>query len=150
MIFSKTVLQEVDLIQQTIGESELRVASDRPVEQTDRFLPILQRNRSTSTPKGRAGAKIKIIGLQILCGLLPNLILFAGGESCFELACNRLRDLTLEREDGLQLAIVLLRPNLRVGLGVDELGVNPDASAGNLHASFQHISNSQIASNLLH
>src|SRR6266480_697881 len=106
MILSKTVFQDVSLIQQAIGESELWVASDRPVEKTDRYVPILTRNNSTSTAQGGAGAEIKVIGLQILRGLPPNLSLFAAGECYFELGCDRLRQLTLQREDVFQFAIV--------------------------------------------
>jgi hypothetical protein len=67
--------------------------------------------------------------LQILRGLPPNLSLFVGREGGFELRCDSLRQLTLEREDVLQFAIVLLRPNLCIGIGVDELSVNPHAIA---------------------
>src|SRR6267154_3195657 len=130
--------------------SELWVASDRPVEKANRYVPILARHGCTSTAEGGAGAEIKIVGLQILRGLPPNLGLFAGGEGCFELGCDRLRELALEREDILQFAVVLLRPNLGVRLGVDELGVNPHAVARNLHASLQHVRNAQVAPDLLH
>ena len=82
------------------------------LSRSDRYVPILARDICTSSAQGGSGAKIKIIGLQILRGLPPNLSLFAGGEGCFELGCDRLRELTLEREDVLQFAIVLLRPNL--------------------------------------
>ena len=37
-----------------------------------------------------------------------------------------------------------------VGLGVDELGVDPHAIAENLHAPLQHVPNAQIAPDLLH
>ena len=120
------------------------------LRRADRYVPILARHSSTFTAQGGAGAEIKIIGLQILRGLLPNLSLFAGGEGCFELGCDRLRELTLEREDVLQFAIVLLRPNLRVCLGVDELRVNPHAITRNLHASFQYVRNAQVVPDLLH
>src|SRR5262245_1779531 len=128
MIFSKTVVQHVNLIEQAIRKSEAWVASDRLVEEIDRSAPIFARHGSTFAERG-PGAEIKIIGLQILRGLPPNLGLFAGGKGCFELGCDRLRELTLEREDVLQFAIVLLRPNLAVRLGVNELGVNPHAIA---------------------
>ena len=108
------------------------------------------RDSSTFTAQGGAGAEIKIIGLQILRGLTPNLSLFAGGESCFELGCDRLRELALQREDVLQLAIVFLRPNLGVRLGVDELSVDSHAIARNLEASLQHVYNAQVAPDLLH
>ena len=82
-------------------------------------------------------------------GCLRNLSLFVGGEGCFELGCDRLRELTLEREDVLQFAIISFRPNLTVGLGIDELGVNSHAIARNLHASLQHVRNVQVATDLL-
>src|SRR5262249_26603436 len=96
MILAKTIFQDVRLIQQAIGESELWVASDRPVEKIDCYVRVLARNNSTFTPQGGAGPEIKIIGLQILRGLPPNLSLFASGKGCFELGCDRLRELALE------------------------------------------------------
>src|SRR5262245_25139754 len=150
MILSQRVVYDVSISQQAIGKSELWVASDRPVEKIDCYVPILARNNSTFTAQGGASAEIKIIGLQILRGLLPNLSLFVGGKGCLELGCDRLRELTLEREDILQFAIILLRPNLCVRLGVDELGVDPHPIAGNLHASLQHVRNTQLAPDQFH
>src|SRR5436190_13857978 len=150
MILSKTIPQEVNLVEQAVGESEFGVASDRPIEKTDRLGPILARHRSTSSAEHSATAKIKIVGLQILRGLSPNLSLFVSGEGCFELGCDRLRDFTLECEDVLHFPVVLLRPNLCVCLCVDELGVNANAVARNLHASLQNVCNAQVAPDLLH
>ena len=44
----------------------------------------------------------------------------------------------------------MLRPNLGVRLGVDELRVNPHAIARNLYASLQDVRNAQVAPDLLH
>src|SRR4029078_12933541 len=133
----------------TIGESKVWITTDRFVEKGDCDVPILTGNRSTSRSQGRARAEIKIVSLQVLGWLFPNFGLFAAGKSDFELRCDRLRELTLERENVVQLAIVLLRTNLRGGPGVDKLDVHANAIAGYLDDSLKHIRHRQIAPDLL-
>ena len=41
-------------------------------------------------------------------------------------------------------AVVMLRPNLRVGPGVDQLRIDPHAVARYLHASHQHIADAEL------
>src|SRR6266487_7108566 len=48
-------------------------------------------------------------------------------------------DLTLDCEHIVQVAIVLLRPDVRIGARVDELGVDMNLSSCLAHATLQHV-----------
>ena len=67
--------------------------------------------------------------------------------SCAAIVC---ASFALERENILHLPIVMLRPDLRVRLRIDELRVDPHAIARDLHAAFEHIRDAEFASDLLH
>src|SRR6186713_2238036 len=145
MTLSETIFQNVSLTQQAVGESKVRIARDRPVQQTDREPGIFVRNGPTGGEQSRAGAEIEIIGLQIRCGLPPDFSFFGGGKTRVKLSCDRLCQFTFDSKDVVHLAIVLLGPNLAVRPGIDQLGVNPNAISRNLNAPLQHGSDAKVA-----
>ena len=49
------------------------------------------------------------------------------------------RDLVLDREDVVELAVVGLRPQVRVGAGLDQLRRDPHRVARLAHRAFQHV-----------
>ena len=58
------------------------------------------------------------------------------------------RDLVLDREDVVELAVVGLRPQVRVGAGLDQLRRDPDRVARLAHRAFQHVRHVQRARDL--
>ena len=58
------------------------------------------------------------------------------------------RDLVLDREDVVELAVVGLRPQVRVGAGVDQLRGDPHRVAGLAHRAFEHVRHVQRARDL--
>ena len=57
-------------------------------------------------------------------------------------------DLTLNGEHIRQIAIVGLRPEVRVGSRVDQLRVDADTVAVALHAAFKHMGNAELLADL--
>ena len=58
------------------------------------------------------------------------------------------RDLVLDREDVVELAVVGLRPQVRVGAGLDQLRRDPDRVARLAHRAFEHVRHVQRARDL--
>jgi hypothetical protein len=56
-----------------------------------------------------------------------------------KLVCNCLRDLALDRENIINRAIVVLRPDVSASAGVDQLGIQPNSASVPAHASFQNV-----------
>src|SRR6059058_5664029 len=61
---------------------------------------------------------------------------------------NFLRDLTLDCEQPIQIAVVFLSPDVSVGACVDQLRVETKMRAGSADAAFENMRYSQIISNL--
>ena len=61
---------------------------------------------------------------------------------------NFFRDLTLDCEQIIQIAVVFLSPDVRVGARVDQLRVHVKNRAGSADTAFQDMRYSQIISNL--
>ena len=58
------------------------------------------------------------------------------------------RDLILQREQVGGIALEPLRPQMRIGLGVDQLRVDADLVARAAHAPFEHIADRKLAADL--
>ena len=58
------------------------------------------------------------------------------------------RDLVLDREDVVELAVVGLRPQVRVGAGLDQLRRDPHRVARLAHRAFEHVRHVQRARDL--
>ena len=65
-----------------------------------------------------------------------------------ELASNHLRDFTLNREEIGHIPIIGLRPDMCVGVRVDELRVNSEPVADSLDVSFQKVGDTQLLPDL--
>jgi hypothetical protein len=59
------------------------------------------------------------------------------------------RDLVLQREQIARVAGETLGPQMRIGLGIDQLGTDADLVARPPNASFEHIAHAQLAADLL-
>src|SRR5438132_179278 len=66
-----------------------------------------------------------------------------------ERAGNARRNLVLHGEQIADVAVEALGPEMRAGLGVDQLDVDPDLMAGSLNTAFQNIADAQLAADLL-
>jgi hypothetical protein len=74
---------------------------------------------------------------------------FSGGQLQVECASDAARDLVLQGEQITRVAIEPLGPEVRVGLGIDQLGVDPDLIARAPDAPFQHIAHAKLSTDLL-
>src|SRR5438876_8849128 len=63
---------------------------------------------------------------------------------------NFLRNLALDRKQIVQIAIVLLGPDVSVGAGVDQLHVHMKLGADSPDAALQHMGDSQLVTDLTH
>src|ERR1700730_5366090 len=62
---------------------------------------------------------------------------------------HRLGDLVLQCEDVSEIAIVALGPDMRPGLGLDQLRGKPDPVAGFAQDAFQHLAHADVEAALL-
>ena len=62
---------------------------------------------------------------------------FVGREFCLEGGTDFLREIGLNRKDIGQIAVVIFRPNVLVGVGVDQLDVDAHAIADPANAPFE-------------
>jgi hypothetical protein len=58
-------------------------------------------------------------------------------------------DLVLQGEQIARVAVQAVGPQMRVGLGIDQLGAHTHLVARPLDAPFQHIAHAQLAADLL-
>ena len=58
-------------------------------------------------------------------------------------------DQVLHGEKISRIAVEPLRPQMRIGLGIDQLGVDADLIARSPDAAFQHVAHPQLAADLL-
>ncbi len=93
-------------------------------------------------------AEIGIVSFWVGRGDGRDLLSLATGELRFERTGDFLRDLRFDREDVGQLAIVSLRPEMRIAFRLDQLHVDPDRVARLLHAPFQNMGDPQLLRDL--
>src|SRR5215471_794327 len=65
-----------------------------------------------------------------------------------ELICDPAGNFVLQGKQIAHVAVQPLRPQMRVGLGVDQLDADADLAARPPDASFEHIAHSQLTTNL--
>src|SRR6266404_6618719 len=128
---------------QGVSESKLRIARDCIVDQAERFRALVMGIAAASPLKQTTGAQIQFIGgdiarrVSLHARLLPWRQIRAQGlrDSFrqFALQSEKIGDFTVER----------LRPEMRVGAGVDELRVDSDAIAHAPRRSLQNMCNTQ-------
>src|SRR5262249_35791060 len=63
--------------------------------------------------------------------------------------CYPARNLVLQREQIASVAVKPLRPEMRIGLGIDQLGVDADLFPRPTDASFEYVAHAQFAADLL-
>ena len=96
----------------------------------------------------------------VVCGTTPENVInclgmigWSGRLHADELKVERVRDptgdLVLQSEEVAEVAVETIRPQMLVGLGIDQLHVYSDPIARPLHAPFQHITYAQFVTDLL-
>jgi len=58
------------------------------------------------------------------------------------------RDLVLQREQVADVAVEALGPEMRVGRGVDQLGVDANPVPRSLDTAFQHVTHAELTADL--
>src|SRR5262249_26984357 len=66
-----------------------------------------------------------------------------------KLVCNFLRDFALDCESVIDVTIVLLSPNVRVGACVDQLRVHAQLATSALHTAFEDMRHAKRIANLM-
>jgi hypothetical protein len=123
----------------------VRVELDGPVDQHLRLVVVLQ---------GRAvmqhlGGEHAFVGRHVVGGLADGALLGHRLQPAGQRRNDRGRDLVLDGEDVLELAVVALRPDVPVGLGVDELDGDAHPVARLAHAALRDILHLQRLRHLL-
>ena len=72
------------------------------------------------------------------------------GADQFEIERHRdpARDLVLQREQVADVAVEALGPEMRVGRGVDQLGVDANPVLRSLDTAFQHVTHAELTADL--
>src|SRR5437762_1962345 len=99
--------------------------------------------------RGASEVRFARVGLKakrsdVVCGGTLNRALFPRRKLCLELVSNRLCDLAFNGEDIREIAIVSLRPKMRVIACIDQLRINAHAIGCALHAALEHMRHSKL------
>ena len=130
--------------QPDVGEGVARVLHDRVLEILDPFAdPFLGISEGTMAP-----LEIQLVGLEVPGGLPTKPGLLIRRELCFERRGDPQRHIGLDHEDVGQVPVVGLRPEMVVGLGVDELGDDAHPISVAPHAPFEQRRDIQAGSDL--
>src|SRR5206468_315785 len=100
--------------------------------------------------KHMTGARIEIESDEIAGGPALNRQSLSSRDFGAKPLSNFLRNLALDRKQIVQIAIVLLGPDVSVGAGVDQLHVHMKLGADSPDAALQHMRYSQLIPNLTH
>ena len=117
---------------------------------------LFQKLDPDRTAVGHAGsgvgqcAKIEVVGIQIVWTLSPGALNLAALQARFDNADHTIGDSVLEVEHVLRISVISVRPEMRAGLGFDELRCDAQAVAGLSHAPFKEVANAKLAPDLAH
>src|ERR1700730_1834784 len=124
----------------------MRIACERFVKQGYR----LKESLFSTGIRGQLG-QLQSLSMKSLCngvggGRLCDSCFLAWRHSSLQLVGNRLSNLTLNGEHIREIAIVSLRPKMRIRARVNELGVDPDTVGRALDTTFQNVGNAELPS----
>eukprot|EP01034_Spumella_vulgaris_P023460 gene23459-29677_t len=88
-------------------------------------------------------AQISVVGSGIASSGLIERLGLGSGQAGVQRISDRLRDFAFDTEDAVQLAIVGFRPQMLVGIGADQLDIDPHRVAILLHATFQQMGDTE-------
>ena len=136
---------EVRLSKRAIGKDEARIVADGLIQEAH-FVELGAHVRALGTNRHRAG--VERVRREIGGRRVRDRCLLFRRNLGAELTGDGLRNLRLDREDVREAAIVALRPEVRVGAGVDQLRVNPYAIARALDAAFEQTGDAKLLADL--
>jgi hypothetical protein len=126
------------------GQGEVRVLRHRVLVHLQRELEVLARQ----APRVAAAAQVQVIGLQVVGRLGGQGLLLLRRELDAQRRGDLLGDLVLHLEDVLHLAVVALRPEREVGVGVHQLRRDPQAGARPAQAAREDVGGVQLLADL--
>ena len=130
-----------------IGFEKRWVARHRLVQEIDCLQRILP-------PPGNSpnivGARIELESDEIVGGLFLNGQSLGRCDFGVQAFGDFLRDLALDRKQIIQIAVVLLGPDVGISARVDQLRVESEMRAGSADAALQNVRYAQIISDLTH
>src|SRR4029453_15450995 len=124
---------------QTVSQRKLRIARDRLINQPERLFTVFHRIAHPAPTKQVARAQKKFVGGKVVRRVNLHARSFARGKICTQRFGDSFSQFALQREKIRQLAIESISPNVRVGLRVDQLGVNPPPITSAAHGSLQNM-----------
>src|ERR1043166_5358955 len=143
--------REVTLV---MSPSELRIRNEKRgiarhslVQQIDGLPEI---HRTVAARKHMTGARIEIESDEIAGRPPLNRQSLSGRYFGAKPLSYLLRSLALDRKQVVQIAIVLLGPDVRVRAGVDQLHIHVKPGADSPDAALQHMGDSQLITDLTH
>ena len=86
----------------------------------------------------------ELVGLGAARAALPDRLFLAGQQLQLHRGDDRLRNLVLQREDVVEVAVVALRPQVAAGRAVDQLRGDAHALAGLAHAALEHVADPEL------
>ena len=138
-------VQAPDKGKRRISGREVRVQFDGPIKVLESFgvagLGVL-----IHVPKA---ALIPVPGVQRFRRFQSRTLAFDIGEFRLDRSGDCARDLVLQREDVLEVAVISLCPEVLTGLGRDQLGGHANSFADLPHTALDHVSDAEIAPHLL-
>ena len=134
-----------------MGEEKCRVAREGLVKKLHRFKEIISQARGVNVAVVNAFfcSQEEIVGSEVRGGTLADRTLFLWRELSLKLVGYFLGDLALNRENIGEIAIIGLRPKMRISAGVNELRHYPNAVRRALNASFQDMGYAKLPSDFL-
>src|SRR5437762_3422202 len=141
--------QEIKLVvcvaQLAVSKKESGIARQSLVEQIYRLKNAFTTHRAKSCAKQEIlRAAVEIKRGDVVCRGTLDRALFARRKLSLELVSNRLCDLALNGEHIREIAIVSLRPKMRVISCIDQLRINAHAIGCALYAALEHMRHSKF------
>ena len=121
----------------------MRIARDRFLEEPQGALAILARIARAAPAKQIARAEKQIVGVEIARRMDLQAGFFARRKIGAQGERDPARQLGLEREEIGDLAIVGVVPNVEIGAGVDQLGIDPHPVRLAPHGPFHHVGDAE-------
>ena len=141
MLLAQLEDHPADVADAGVRQREVRV-------ELDRLLEHLQGEVEVLAPGVAAPAQVVVVGLQVLGRLARDRLLFLRRQGDAQRLRDAARDLVLDGEHVLELAVVALGPRRVAGAGLDELRRDPEAVAGAADAPLEHVRRVELLADL--
>ena len=149
MLVAEEINAVVSRGEQAISLKERGVTGHCLFQKIDRLQHIREVLRAETNIQQKAlGLRVKIEGCDIGGRGTFDRIYFTRRKLCLKLISDCLRDLALDGKHIGQIAIIGLRPQMRVITSVDQLCVHADAVRSPLHTPFEQMCDAQLLPDL--